>query len=57
MKTSVSIMGLTEQLLPWLDALEHESLTANSFQHYYSSVKETCRNASKEAREFYSTLL
>jgi hypothetical protein len=57
MKTSVSIMGLTEQLLPWLDALEHESLTATSFQRYYSSVKEICRNASKEAREFYSTLI
>ena len=57
MKTSVSIMGLTEQLLPWLDALEHESLTATSFQRYYSSVKEICGNASKEAREFYNTLI
>ena len=57
MKTSVSIMGLTEQLLPWLDAMEHEQLTESSFQRYYTSVKEICRNASEEAREFYNTLI
>ena len=57
MKTSVSIMGLTEQLLPWLDALEHEPLTETSFQRYYTSVKEISRSASEEAREFYNTLM
>ncbi len=57
MKTSVSIMGLTAQLLPWLDALEHEPLTETSFQRYYTSVKEICGNASEEAREFYNTLM
>ncbi|MBS1748849.1 MAG: response regulator, partial [Bacteroidetes bacterium] len=56
MKTSVSIMGLTEQLLPYLDALEHESLTGTSFQQYFHSLNEICTKASEEAKTFYQSL-
>lgn len=56
MKTSVSIMGLTEQLLPCLDALEHEELTDSSFQQYFHSLRETCTKATEEAKAFYRTL-
>ena len=56
MKTSVSIMGLTEQLLPYLDALEYETLSETSFQHYFHSLKEICTSATEEAKTFYQSL-
>ncbi len=56
MKTSVSIMGLTEQLLPYLDALEYETLSETSFQQYFCSLKEICTRAADEAKTFYQSL-
>jgi signal transduction histidine kinase/CheY-like chemotaxis protein len=56
MKTTVSVMGLTETLQPYLDALEYENQDESSFRKTISSVKQICSNAVEEAGRFYSTL-
>lgn len=56
MKTTVSVMGLNDTLQPWLDALEYEDLTEETFQKTYTSLSSVCSVALEEARQFYSTL-
>ncbi|MFT3946195.1 MAG: response regulator [Agriterribacter sp.] len=56
MKTSVSIMGLTDTLQPYLDALEHEALSENSFQQYYTSLENVCTMALEEAGRLHRSL-
>lgn len=56
MKTSVSVMGLTEKLQPVLDALEHEELSETSFRQHYSMLTDICVHAVAEAKVFYNTL-
>ncbi|MFT3750605.1 MAG: response regulator [Agriterribacter sp.] len=56
MKTSVSVMGLTDTLQPYLDPLEHEALTEASFQQYYTSLENICMKALAEAKKLYDSL-
>jgi signal transduction histidine kinase/CheY-like chemotaxis protein len=56
MKTSVSIMGLTDTLQPHLDILEYGNLADEEFSSHISAIKTICTNALREARHFYSTL-
>jgi signal transduction histidine kinase/CheY-like chemotaxis protein/HPt (histidine-containing phosphotransfer) domain-containing protein len=57
MKTSVSVMGLTNILQPFLDVIEHEKLNEESFTDTFSSLKQICEASVTEAKQFYSTLL
>ena len=56
MKTNVSVMGLSENLQPYLDELENEPFNDAHFQQIILSVKTVCLNAIPEVRHFYSTL-
>jgi CheY-like chemotaxis protein len=56
MKTSVSIMGLTEKLLTHLDVLEYSDEVGQELGNHVSAVAMICNNALQEARHFYSTL-
>ena len=56
MKTTVSIMGLTELLHPQLDYLECKALTAESFQVNFSFLKIICKDSVAEAKHFLTTL-
>ena len=56
MKTTVSVMGLNEVLQSYLDAIEHETLSKESFQQNFSSLKLICDAAVVEAQHFYSAL-
>ena len=55
-KTTVSVMGLNERLQPFLDTLEYENLTEQSFQQNILSISFICNEALAEAKEFYTTL-
>lgn len=57
LKTSISIMGLTEKLNPLLDELEYKSLTETEFNDIFSSLETICNAALTEARQFYISLL
>jgi signal transduction histidine kinase/ActR/RegA family two-component response regulator/HPt (histidine-containing phosphotransfer) domain-containing protein len=56
MKTSVSIMGLTDKLQSHLDILEYGSQVDEALGTHISAIKMICTNALQEARHFYSTL-
>jgi CheY-like chemotaxis protein len=56
MKTSVSVMGLTEKLQPYLDILEQEDTDESTLWNNIIAVKNICIPALKEARHFYTTL-
>ncbi|MCO5291177.1 MAG: response regulator [Chitinophagaceae bacterium] len=56
MKTTISIMGLTDSLNPHLDFLEHEPLDAMSFRNHYETIETICTMAIEEATGFYKTL-
>lgn len=56
LKTTVSVMGLNETLQPYLDAMEYENLTEESFSEYFQSVKLICKASVEEAKQFYSTM-
>jgi hypothetical protein len=55
MKTNISVMGLSVQLQPYLDALEDEPFDEEHFQQIISQIKSNLQNALPEARHFYST--
>ncbi|HEX7903939.1 MAG TPA: ATP-binding protein [Chitinophagaceae bacterium] len=55
MKTTVSVMGLTEQLKPCLEELEYSDLTAESFSTQFGLLHEACIKALDEAKQFYHT--
>jgi signal transduction histidine kinase/CheY-like chemotaxis protein len=57
MKTSVSVMGLTERLQPHLDILELQDNTDESILlTHIKAVQHICIPALKEARHFYASL-
>lgn len=56
MKTTVSVMGLTEALQHYLDALEYDIPDERAFQKNIVTVKNICNNALEEACRFYSTM-
>ncbi len=56
MKTSVSVMGLTEKLQPYLDILEQEDADEETLWNNIKAVQHVCIPALKEARHFYTTL-
>jgi hypothetical protein len=56
MKTSVSVMGLTEKLQPYLDILEQEDTDEATLWNNIIAVQHVCIPALKEARHFYTTL-
>ena len=56
MKTTVSVMGLTETLQPYLDTLEYNSNDKIKSAEATVAIKHICSNALEEARAFYSTL-
>jgi signal transduction histidine kinase/CheY-like chemotaxis protein/predicted transcriptional regulator len=56
MKTTVSVMGLTASLQSYLDTLEYETLTEESFNNTLLHIKSICDAAMLEAKLFYSTL-
>lgn len=56
MKTSVSVMGLTEKLEPYLNILEEVDTDEATVLANIKAVQHICIPALKEARHFYSTL-
>jgi CheY-like chemotaxis protein len=56
MKTTISIMGLTQKLQPLLDKLEYEDLNDDSFSHSFDGLGSVCEKALEEASMFYKTL-
>ncbi len=56
MKTTISVMGLTEKLQPLLDRLEYEDLNDDSFMHSFDTLGTICEKALEEASEFFKTL-
>jgi signal transduction histidine kinase/CheY-like chemotaxis protein len=56
MKTTISVMGLSEQLQSWLDELEYQPFEEAHFQRIIFSVKTICLNALPEARDFLFSL-
>ncbi len=53
MKTNISVMGLTDKLLPCLDELENSDLTPETFALQFYLLKKICEGALDEAGEFY----
>jgi len=56
MKTTVSVMGLTEKLQPFLDKLEYDELNDGSFTYLYGNLESICQKALEEANLFYGNL-
>jgi CheY-like chemotaxis protein len=56
MKTTVSVMGLTELLQPYLDVIEHERPGETIIREKIDAVKAICLPALEEARQFHATL-
>jgi signal transduction histidine kinase/CheY-like chemotaxis protein len=52
MKTTVSVMGLNEEVNTCLDALEYKTLNDFQLQQKIDTVKEACKNALAEAKLF-----
>jgi HPt (histidine-containing phosphotransfer) domain-containing protein len=52
MKTSISIMGLTEILEPYLNKLENDNLTEFEISYNIETVKKICFSAIHEAQLF-----
>lgn len=55
-KTTVSVMGLTEKLQPFLNKLEYENLDEEMFNTNFTSISSVCHAAVKEAGLFLTTL-
>ena len=56
MKTTVSVMGLTDLLQPYLDAIEYDNPGQEVLLQKIAIVKEICTKALAEAKEFYQEL-
>jgi CheY-like chemotaxis protein len=56
MKTTISIMGLTEKWRPFLDKLEYEELNDESFSYLITNLESMCGKAWEEANLFYVNL-
>ena len=55
-KTTISVMGLNEKLDTYLDTMEYDDLTEQSFQENIFSITFICNEALKEAKKFYASL-
>lgn len=55
LKTSTSIMGLSEKLLPYLESLENKTQDETSARKNVETIKMMISNAMQEATHFYST--
>ncbi|MFT3937019.1 MAG: ATP-binding protein [Chitinophagaceae bacterium] len=56
MKTTVSIMGLTDKMTPLLDTLEYDTTNEIKLRKTIDDVKHICKQAMEEARTFYTSL-
>jgi len=56
MKTTISVMGLTEKLQPFLDKLEYEELNNEAFTRLFDNLESICKKALEEANLFYENL-
>jgi len=56
MKTTISVMGLTEKWRPFLDKLEYEELNEESFAYLFGNLESMCSKAWEEANMFYGNL-
>ncbi|MBS1609452.1 MAG: response regulator [Bacteroidetes bacterium] len=56
MKTTVSVMGLTEQLQPMLDSLEYDNYDENKIRKNINSINAICTAAIEEAQALYIVL-
>ncbi|MEP7257453.1 MAG: ATP-binding protein [Flavitalea sp.] len=56
MRTSVSVMGLTEMLQPYLDIMEYENLNEDIFLKNYSFLKLICHASVEETKIFLDNL-
>lgn len=56
MKTTTSIMGLTEKLQPLLDSLEYDMLDERGFSECYAALEQCCLQSVKEAQQFLASL-
>ncbi|MFT3680926.1 MAG: ATP-binding protein [Ferruginibacter sp.] len=52
LKTTVSVMGLTEKLLPQLDAIEYTNMGDAQLKQEIDIIKDTCAKAVEEAKTF-----
>lgn len=55
LKTSVSVMGLEEDLLPTLDSLEFDDLDTESFLEKFAHLEQVCLSALSEAKMLFET--
>lgn len=55
MKTSISVMGLTQKLQALLDSLEYGDRDLEEYAVLVASLKSICLHALTEARDFYKT--
>jgi hypothetical protein len=56
MKTTISVMGLTEKLQPILDKLEYDELNDESFTCLFGGLESISEKALEEANLFYEHL-
>ena len=56
LKTTVSIMGLTEKLQKELDAIEYDELSDEAFAGHFNILTGICNESLAEARIFYRTI-
>jgi CheY-like chemotaxis protein len=56
MRSDVAVLGLLEELQPYLDILEFELFDEIKFREAILFVKTVCLNALQEARHYYTTL-
>ncbi len=56
MKSTVSIMGLTERLQPWLDQIEYKNLNAQQFSTAFNELKTVLNAAVTEAERFHESV-
>jgi HPt (histidine-containing phosphotransfer) domain-containing protein len=56
MKTTVSVMGLTDVLQQYLDSLEQENQLETIIREKIAAVKAICLPALEEAQYFYTIL-
>ncbi|HEY2720563.1 MAG TPA: response regulator [Chitinophagaceae bacterium] len=56
MKTTISVMGLTDQLQSCLETLEYDDLSVEKFSRQFTILQAICNEALLEAKRFYSTI-
>ena len=56
LKTTVSVMGLTEVLQPYLDEIENGSPDESHLEEMMEHIKRVCQGALPEAKAYLNTL-